>query len=426
MKNAISLKLITIAAICLSLLIPATMIQNLIAEREKTSKAAAQEVSTKWGGEQVLTGPILTIPYQHNYRNKDGILISKKQYAHFLPEELLIAGTTDPKVLKRSIYKLVQYSAEMEFSGHFVRPDFSLWNIDPADILWQEAQISVGISDFKGIKSQLLLRSGEQTLALNPAQNEATAVASSLAARINLSDTTSIPFSIKMNLNGSESLQFVPVGKTTRLQLRGSWASPVFDGNFLPDTREVNKDGFKASWQVLHLNRNFPQQWVNQQASLGDAAFGVWFRQPVEHYFMSHRAAKYALMFIALSFVVFFFVEVIHKKRLHPIQYLLIGFSICLFYLLLLSLSEQIGFGFAYLVAALGTMGLIAGYTHAVIGGVKIPALIGGLLVGLYSYLYGILQLEDYALLMGSIGLFVIMALVMYFSRKVNWYQQTE
>ncbi|MFN3528799.1 MAG: cell envelope integrity protein CreD [Bacteroidia bacterium] len=426
MKHAISLKLGIIAVLCLLLLIPATMIQSLIKEREHTSKSAAREVSSKWGGEQTLVGPIISIPYKQSFRNGEGKLQSRKQYAHFLPEELQVNGTTSPQLLKRSIYKLVQYSSDLEFSGHFLRPDFSVWNIADEDILWDEASISMSIPDFKGIKSQLILQSGEQSLALNPTDGLASPHANSLSARLALNRAGQIPFSVKLKLNGSESLQFVPIGKTTRVHLTGSWPSPVFDGNFLPDSRQVSAAGFEAQWQVLHLNRNFPQQWINRDFQFKSSAFGVWFRQPVEHYFMSHRAAKYALMFIALSFVVFFFVEVIHKKRLHPIQYLLIGFSICLFYMLLLSLSEQIGFGWAYLLAATGTIGLITGYTRAVMGGVRIPALIAGLLIGLYSYLYGILQLEDYALLLGSIGLFVIMAFLMYFSRKVNWYQQIE
>jgi inner membrane protein len=426
MKHPISVKLIVIAVLCLLLLIPAAMIQNLIKEREQTSKEAAREVSAKWGGKQTLVGPILTIPYNSSTRNVAGKTQVTKSYAHFLPEALNIEGHTNPSLLKRSIYKLVQYSSSLKIDGHFTKPNFSQWNIADEDILWDEASISLSIPDFKGIKAQIVLVSNEQHISLNPTDGLGSPHSPSLSARIQLQNEETIPFQAIISLNGSEALEFVPIGKTTKVKVSSDWPSPVFDGHFLPDHREVSAQGFEAHWQVLHLNRNFPQQWTNQSIKFDEAAFGVTFKQPIEHYFMSHRAAKYALLFIALSFVVFFFVEVIHKKRLHPIQYLLIGFSICLFYLLLLSFSEQVGFAWAYVIAAIGTISLITGFTKAVLGGLRMPALIGGLLTGLYSYLYGILQLEDYALLMGSIGLFVIMALLMFFSRKVNWYQQTE
>ena len=231
------------------------------------------------------------------------------------------------------------------------------------------------------------------------------------------------PFNFNVKLKGSEYINFVPVGKVTDIELSSDWNNPSFDGPFLPDSREIDDDGFTAHWNVLHLNRNYPQAWIGAQHKVKDSAFGVNLLIPVDSYQKSERSIKYAILFIGLTFLVFFFIEIINKKRVHPIQYILVGLALCLFYTLLLSISEHTSFNIAYGISTLLTIGLISTYTKTVLKSNALTGLMGGILIILYLFIFIIIQLQDYALLMGSIGLFIILGLVMYFSRKIDWYQ---
>jgi len=197
---------------------------------------------------------------------------------------------------------------------------------------------------------------------------------------------------------------------------------PKFDGAFLPDERSVDENGFTASWKILHLNRNFPQAWKDMDFSTDEAAFGAYLLLPVDQYQKTERSAKYAIMFIVLTFTIFFFTEVLNRNRIHPIQYLLVGISISIFYVLLLSLAEQIGFNPAYYISAAATIMLITAYSVSIFRNARLSIILGTCLVLLYTFLFTLIQLQDYALLLGSIGLFVAMGIIMYTSRKVDWY----
>ena len=233
---------------------------------------------------------------------------------------------------------------------------------------------------------------------------------------------TSYDFSFSLKLKGSEVLYFTPLGKETNVSLASNWSSPSFDGNFLPDQRSIADSGFTANWNVLHLNRNYPQQWLGSSHDITYSAFGVNLFTPVDNYQKSTRSVKYAIMIIALTFLVMFFVEILNNKAIHPFQYILIGLALCVFYSLLISISEQSNFNFAYLISGLATVGLIAAYSKSVFKENKLVALVSSVLVILNGYVFSLIQLEDYALLMGSIGLFIALAAVMYYSRKIDWY----
>jgi len=230
-------------------------------------------------------------------------------------------------------------------------------------------------------------------------------------------------FSLELNLNGSQGLNFIPLGRETNVNLASNWASPSFKGVFLPDSREVTDNGFKADWKVLHLNRNYPQEWAgNAPSSVGESAFGVELLIPVDEYQKSMRSIKYAIMLIALTFLIFFFVEVLNSRRIHPIQYILVGLALCIFYLLLLSISEHLNFNKAYIISSIATILLITAYTKTVFKSNRLTSLQSLVLVILYGFMYLLIQLEDYAILIGSIGLFIVLAIVMYISRKIDWY----
>ena len=223
-------------------------------------------------------------------------------------------------------------------------------------------------------------------------------------------------------MNGSDGLFFIPVGKETKVELSSPWSNPSFTGSFLPNERQIDSDGFTAEWKILHLNRNFPQQWKGAHYKIDHSFFGVKLRLAVDDYQKIMRTAKYAIMFITLTFLTFFMIELLGKKVIHPIQYILIGFALLIFYTLLLSISEYLTFKFAYLLAGAAIILLISLYTKTVLNSTLQTITIAGVLVLLYGYLYVILQLQDFALLMGSIGLFIVLAVVMYLTRKVDWF----
>jgi inner membrane protein len=225
-----------------------------------------------------------------------------------------------------------------------------------------------------------------------------------------------------MNLNGSTSFSVEALGKSSEIEMSSKWADPSFSGSFLPAKREVGANGFKANWTVTHLNRNFPQQWANRKHTTKDAQLGVELLMPVDHYQKSSRSAKYAILFIAQNFIVFLFIEIKNKKQIHPFQYSLVAFALLLFYTLLTSIGEQIGFNPAFIISALAITGLISWYSYTILKAIKPVIWITLLQLGLYIFLFAILQLQDYALLMGSIGLFIILGLIMRASQQVKWY----
>lgn len=425
-RQSVTVKFVVVGLLTLILLIPAAMIKSLILEREQTRNEVIQEISSKWGNRQTLTGPILTVPYKVYYKKNDGEIHYNVHYAHFLPEKLDINGTLDPEIRYRSIYKVILYKSKVAFSGTFSRPNFDNWKIDNKHILWDEAFISMGIPDMRGIKEAIRINFNGKEHEVNPGTPSKDIIKSGISSLIDLSNDTNsedYSFNFQIDINGSESIDFIPVGKTTNVSVNSEWITPSFNGAFLPDKRTIDKNGFIAKWTILHLNRNFPQQWIDNEYSVANWSFGVSLLFSVDQYQKSHRSAKYAIMFIALTFLTFFFSEVLNKKRVHPIQYLLIGFALCIFYTLLISLSEHIGFSFSYLIGSIAIITMITAYSASVLKDKKLTVLVCLILIALYIFLFTILQLEAYSLLMGSIGLFIVMSVIMYLSRNVDWYR---
>ncbi len=424
-RNAIIVKAAIIFFLVLLLLIPSTMIQGLIEEREIRKDDAIREISSKWGERQTITGPVLTIPYLEFYKDTSKTVRQVTRYMHFLPDELQVNGQLFPEKRYRGIYEVVVYNSEVALKGNFPAIDFSNLGVPQENLRLKDAFISVGITDLRGIKEQVTLNWNDQKHSFNPGIASSDVLETGINSPVDLTRTTEnapYTFSLSLDLKGSDFLYFVPVGKETKVQIASQWQNPSFDGAFLPDQRQVSEAGFTANWKVLHLNRNFPQQWKGGSYTIDDAAFGVNLLLPIDSYQKSMRSVKYAILFIGLTFLIFFFIELLHKRSVHPFQYVLIGLALCVFYTLLVSISEYTNFNIAYLIASVMTIGLVTIYTFSVFSSRKLAALVGGTLVILYAYIFTIIQLQDFALLMGSIGLFVILALVMYYSRKVDWY----
>lgn len=422
-KRSVTVKLLSIGVIILLLLIPAFMVQDLIRERQEINDSATNEVGSKWGGYQTITGPIISIPYSSVVRNENNLLVPTTLYAHFLPEELNISANSTTEKRKRGIYEIIVFNGKINLKGNFLKPNPVELGIDEKSILWKEAFVQIGISDMKGINHKISMDINGKEHLFNPGINTNDITESGVSAEIFVTDSVpSFNFEVELDINGSKQLYFIPLGKESNVSLTSTWNSPSFDGNFLPDTREVNEDGFSAEWKILHLNRNFPQEWKENKYNVYESSFGVNFMVMVDHYQKSMRTAKYAILILILTFMGFFFVEIINKQRIHPFQYILIGLAICIFYALLLAFSEHIGFDAAYILSSALTIGAVSYYSKSIFVNNIQVFLLSLILLLLYGFIYIIIQLEDYALLVGSIGLFFVLLTIMHISRKINWY----
>lgn len=421
--NSVSLKIIVIGILVLVLLVPKSMISSLIFERSARKIEVIRELSDKWGGDQTISGPVITIPYKKVYEDKDGELKYKVELMNFLPEKLHIKGRINPEIRYRSIYQAVMYNAGLEIYGEFSAPDFAGSGIAPDNIIWSGAAVSLGISDMKGIKDSLSARIGNAETVMNPGIISTDILNSGVSSRISLDGTEKvIPFSFKLDLNGSQNLDFMPLGKTTNVALESEWPNPGFTGAFLPEKRDISDKGFSAEWKVFHLNRNYPQKWSGEHYKISDSAFGLNLVITADVYQKAERTVKYGLMFIVMTFSVFFFAEILMARRVHPVQYLMIGFALTMFYILLTALAEHIGFDISYFISAAAIVFLVTGYSSAIMGGRAFTLSVFSALSLLYAYLYVILQLEDYALIMGSLGLFAVLGISMYLTRNIDWY----
>ena len=424
LRTSLGFRLFIIGFLNIILFIPSFMIMDLIHEREARKQQALYEVGSNWGNEQIISGPIINIPYYDYRKNDKDEVIKFKNYIHILPESLKVSGRIDPEKRYRGIYELVVYNSKLNISGEFNVSEFTSFNIPEKDILWKEMNISIGITDMKGIKEKITVNAGDKSFDTEPGIESKNVHASGLSIfpeKELLNENFSFDFNL--NINGSQRLMFTPVGKENTVTINSEWNNPKFTGSFLPNSRNVTETGFEAEWKILNLNRNYPQSWKNSNFRIEPSQFGVELLLPVDDYQKTIRTSKYAIMFIALTFISFFITELLSKNSLHPIQYLLIGFAILIFYTLLLSFSEHMLFKYAYLIASVSIISLISLYTKSVLKSNLVTAVITGILILLYGYLYIILQLQDYALMIGSIGLFFILALIMYITRKINWFE---
>ena len=422
--NSLYLKLLLIGFLGTILLIPDSMIRDMITERQYRQLEVEDELSAVWGGPQEITGPLLAIPYVIKSKDAKGKVHEWRHTAFFLPEEFHVKGNLQHEIRKRGIFQAVLYQSDLLLEGSFKKPDFGALHIQkPYKILWGQASLCIGISGTTGIKEIVRLNWSGLEFRMEPGNLEAFPGMSAVCTDVPLdSEKASYRFSIPLRLNGSRSLAIEPVGKETKVELSSDWPSPKFAGAFFPDQREISDSGFSATWQILDFNRSYPQQWLGRE-DFNSSALSVELIRPIDEYAKNDRATKYAILVIGLTFLLYFFFEILKKIRIHPFQYLLVGLAIVIFYLLLLSLSEQVGFNFAYFIAALATIVLITGYSKAILKKWAPSLQLFLLLSFVYGFIFVLLQLEDLALLVGSIGVFAVLAVVMYASRKIDWYK---
>ncbi len=420
-----NIKLFFIGFLALVMLIPLLFIGGVVNDRQSYSEEAVEDISVSWGQAQDIVGPVLVIPYQIHWHDEDKAPKTSTKYFFALPNTLAIDGTIQPQRRNRGIYQAILYTTKASLSGSFpaVKAQ-TLLNEDPSLkpewIQWHKAFLAIQVSSLQGLTSSQRVHINQQPQAVEPGQ-----YFGGLQVALNQAQLSNgFNYNADLNINGSQRLQFSPVGKTTTVALASPWESPSFNGSFLPVNHTITKQGFSANWDVSYFARSFSQQWQSDNVSFSSASrnnFGVSLIDTVDFYRQIERVVKYGILFFALTFLTFFIFEVVAGVSVHIFQYILVGLALSLFYLLLLALAEIIGFGLAYLIASIAIIGLITYYTSGFIKAKKQLTIVVTVLSALYLYLFAILRLEDYSLLFGSIGLFIALATLMAVTRNIDW-----
>ncbi|MDH5325614.1 MAG: cell envelope integrity protein CreD [Gammaproteobacteria bacterium] len=413
--------------------IPINTIRSLVYERQSTERGAIEEVQSKWGGEQFVSGPMLVIPYKvkrlwHNAETGKKELKTYIEKAVFFPQEYRVTGNLHSETRYRGIFEVPLYKSKIRFEGYFNEPDFSDWEIQQKDVLWKKARLIMPVSDARSIQKQASLDWNGGKLQFLPGTDQVVGNKEGYHVPLNQFEGSQdhYTFEFELLLNGSKSLYFAPLGNNSLIEIIAPWKDPSFQGKWLPTTREVTDAGFRSQWQIPYLGRNYPQKtrdFSSIKEHLSDSMVGVELIRPVDNYRMTQRSLKYQLVFFALTFAVIWIMELMVGLRLHLMQYLFIGAGLCMFYLLELSLSEHLGFYWAYAIAAAAVVTMVSSYSYVVVRTPKRVAIIGVGLTVLYLYLLSLLQEQNYSLLIGSLGLFLVLGFAMYATRRIDWHQ---
>jgi inner membrane protein len=419
--QSLTVKLALLAILGLLLLVPLQMIKQIILERQLNAEKVKKEISDQWAAKQCFSGPVINIPVRTVPSEKDEKSITRLW--HILPESLNITGIIKPEIRYRGIFQSVVYDSELKIKGYFIIPAED--DLKSYEVLWTEAYYTVGISDNRGLKGKIVLKADSTELEAEPGVRDNDIFLSGISFfSPDLIPGSKVSVEMSINLSGSEGLQLTPLGKSTSAHLQSEWASPSFNGSFLPVKRNVDETGFSADWEVTHLNRNFPQNWTGSAFHPLESSFGLDLFQPVDHYQKSWRSSRYGILFIALTFLVLIFLEITRKEAIHIFHYFLVSLGLVLFFSLLNSLSEQVGFNVAYLIASIATILMISVFTGTIFREKKTALIVLGMLVILYSFIFVLLTLNDYAYLAGNIGLFLLLAVIMRLASNLELFKK--
>lgn len=455
-------KMIVVGVLVLVCWIGSLLVLGVVSEREGRQAEVGREVAEQWGRPQLVAGPVVTVPFDRFERGANGAMQNVRKILYILPKDLKIASDIKPELRSRGIFTAPVYRADLGLTGSFVLPDLSELGIGPSSLLWNEATIVIGLSDTRNIKADST-KWNNNPIVFNPGAALWSVNGMGVHAQVPWAQfQAEQKFDFKISVAGSKGISYLPLGDNTQIKAVAPWGSPSFVGAYLPASEDLQKDNFTANWEVSSLGRSYPSAWEgsgagvklvtndysyggffdgstkprpievspgsgeNYEQALAASAFGVNLFREVTFYTLVSRTVKYAILFIALTFLAFYLFEIIARLRVHPFQYLLIGAGLVLFYLLLLSFSEHIGFGRAYLLSAAMTLGLVTAYSANVLKAQAKAWMIATILAVLYAYLYAVLQLESYALLFGTLFLFIALAAVMRATRRIEWYKEGE
>jgi len=419
-------KVLGIALLALLMLIPLAQVNDLVSEREGRAREATRQIAERWGASQLVGAPVLVVPVRRQVI-QDKVLTTVEEREYLLADRAAIGAKLAPELRRYGIYETAVYTSDLKIEGRFRASDIAALAAPGVEPQWQRAELRVPVADVRGIRRVSSMHFGESELAFGPG-TDGVACVTAISAPAPVDPATlgeQVGFSFTMTLAGTERFAVLPLARETDLHAQSAWPDPGFDGAFLPATRRVDANGFEAEWQVLDLNRALAQRWregENVDNALRASAFGITLTQPAGSYQQNVRAGKYGVLFIALTFIAFFLFEVLRGLRVHAVQYLLVGLALATFYVVLLAVSEQVGFALAYVLAAGAVVAMVGGYAGVVLAQRRAGLTLGALLALIYALLYGLVVSEDYALLMGSLALLAAIAALMYLTRRVNWY----
>jgi inner membrane protein len=430
-------KIVMVGLLTLVLLIPLQYVKNLIFERSERQKSVTTEIGQKWGSSVYFYGPVLKVPYKtftdtQVTDSKTNAVTTQRSYytdyAYFFPDELKTKADVTTEKKNRDNYQSVVFTSKINIKGHYSSPNFSAQGIAPEDILWEKAAVVINTNSLRNIKGNVAINLNGRKIAFEPVAGEERndSLVSLETPALNLKEAfagNSLPFDLNIAYNGSKQISMVPIGKLTETTMASNWADPNFTDTFLPESKKITDNGFTASWKISQLNRPFAQQYFGSLPNLKDYKYTVDFKILVDEYQKNERASKYGFLIIGLTFLIFFLIQTISKINIHIFQYGMIGLALIMFYTLLISITEHSSFKLAYIIAGLAVVIMVGLYSISILKDKRFPAFIAASLTALYTFIYVIIQLENYALLAGSIGLFLILGAVMYFSRKIDWKQ---
>ena len=440
MQKSLFLKLLGIGFLALLLLLPLSMISQVITERSYTRDGVIADIASSSTGNQMISGVIFAAPYKEKVTREVDIFedgkretVTKEEIVnrvkYFLPDSLNVDGMITTEERYRGIYKVPVYNAEMKLDGEFTVPAYYDVTENRENITWGKPYILLGISDIRGINRSLRMKiDGKEQEVLPGSQTSFLPQGVHVPMPANHVTGQSFSFNVDLSLNGMQSISFLPTGKYTKITLDSPWPHPSFYGRYLPKDREVSEQGFSATWETSFFATNMLHHLTNCSQfavcdEFNDNLLGVSLHEGVDIYLQAERSIKYSLLFVGLTFIVFFLFEVLKGLKVHVVQYSLVGVALAFFYLLLISLSEHIAFVHAYLIASAACVGLLGFYVSYVLRSILRGMVFGGTLVGLYGSLYMLIRSEDFALLMGSGLLFGILAFIMVITRNVDWYK---
>lgn len=430
-SRSMGVKLIVVCGLAVLMIIPALLVDALVADRTSRQADVVKEISQHVGGQQTFLGPILAIPYDipaasPRERERHGMYL-------VFPAQASATVKTTTEERRRSLFRVPVFEADVKFDSAFDLTGVPAVAPPNATLDWSRAEFVVGVSDPRGAQADAVLTAGDKTITLAPAEiaqnmmlgNGGQARLTLFGARVPDLALPNAHFTVSaaLRFSGAQRLAVLAYGKTTHLTERGDWRSPGFDGGFLPTTRTVTRDGFGAEWSVPFIARGVRAEGAEESVTGLDAtALGVSFIEVADPYQSVNRSLKYVPLFLGLIFLSYFIFEVTTGKRVHPAQYILVGIAQTIFYLLLLSFAERIGFDFGFLIAGAATVGLLAANAGWIFSSrlQGFRALVVFAL--LYALIYLLLRLEDNALLVGAIASFAAVAAAMYFTRRIDWY----
>lgn len=430
-------RLVLVAVLAMLMLIPLKMVESVVRERYATYRTVVADIAGAWSCDQLVAGPFLVVPFTERVEVRDEFVTpqgekkvvqrweSRDRRAVLLPDTLGYRGRLEPELRRRGIYRVRVYTADLTVEGAFRDPEAAVRSLVDDDRLeridWSRAVVGFGVTDPRGIVEASRFEVDGRPIQPRPGTTLGVVAPSGFHLAVGELAADGLELRLPLLLRGSDSLRFLPLGEVTHGSFESDWPHPSFIGDVLPATRTVGDAGFSAEWTVPLLNRSYPQAWVaGAGVDIGEIEAGVRLFEPVALYDLVTRAVKYGLLFVVLTFLTLGLIELVSGARPSLVQYLLIGISLAMFFLILVALAEHVGFAAAYLAASAIVVVINTLYCAAILPRRWTSVLVGGVLAAIYGILYTILRAEDFALLGGTALLTAALAVTMYFTRRIH------